>query len=80
MYRSEEEGGLDAALLLRVQIGRRLVQKDDVCVLEDGAGDRDALPLAAGQRGAVLAEHGVVAIREGEGEVVAACHACDPED
>ena len=48
--------------------------------LEDGEGDRDALPPAAGQRGAVLAEDGVVAIREGEGEVVAACQTGGLED
>ena len=42
------EGRLDLRLVVRVRKGGRLVEDQDGRVLEHGAGDGDALPLAAG--------------------------------
>ncbi len=48
----------------RVQAGAGLVQDQDRRIADDGAGDGDPLPLAAGKRDAAFAENGVVAIGE----------------
>src|SRR5690606_15196818 len=55
---------------LGVQRAGRLVQQQDRRVLQEGAGDGDALALAAGQAGARLAHSGGVAVRQGGDEVV----------
>ena len=47
--------GLDA--LLRVEAGGRLVEDEDVGVVDDGLGEPDALPIALGQLGAVAGGH-----------------------
>ena len=44
-----------------------LVQDQDRRVLQDRAGDRDPLALAAGEPAAALADHGVVAVAAGRG-------------
>ena len=53
---------LDARLGLDVERAGRLVEHQDRRVLEDGAGDRDALALAARQLAAALADERVVAV------------------
>ena len=58
-------------LVLHIQARRGLVQKDDGRVFEQRTGDRDALTLTAGQLGAVLSDHGVVALRHAVHELVA---------
>ena len=58
-------------LVLHVQARRRLVQQHDGRIFEQRAGDRDALALTAGQLGAVLADHGVVALRHAAHKLVA---------
>ena len=50
---------LDLLLGLGVERRGRLVEQQDARVLQDGAGDRDALLLAAGELQAALADHGV---------------------
>ena len=55
------EGFLNSALIFHVQAGGCLIQKDDRRIFQKGAGDGDPLPLAAGEGGAVLADHGLVA-------------------
>ena len=55
--RRRVERALDLGFGLGVQRAGRLVEDQDRGVLEDGAGDRDALTLAAGQRRAALADH-----------------------
>ena len=55
-WRSAVERALDAGLGLHVERAGRLVEDQDRRVLEDGAGDGDALALAARQRGAALAD------------------------
>ncbi len=62
----------DLGLGLAVETGQRLVEDDDGGIADRGAGDRDPLPLAAGQRGAALADDGVVALREPLDELVSA--------
>ena len=66
------EGLLDAALGLGVERGGGLVEDEDGRVLEDGAGDADALALAAGELDAPVADIGVVALFLLEDEVVGA--------
>ena len=44
-----------------------LVEDEDARVLEQDAGDGDALALAAGERDAALADAGVVAVLEAGG-------------
>ena len=58
-------------LVLHIQARRRLVQQHDRRVFEQRAGDGDALALATGKFGAVLADHGVVALRHAVHELVA---------
>ena len=58
-----------------VQRAGRLVQDQDRRVLQQRAGDRQALALAAGQRRAALADHRVVALRLAHDEVVRFGHA-----
>src|SRR6185312_14506390 len=60
----------DPRLGRRVQRARRLVQNENGRVLEQRAGDRQPLPLAARQRAAALADHGVVAARLADDELV----------
>ena len=47
-----------------------LVEDEDGRVLEQRARDREALALAAGERGAALADDGVVAVGQAADEVV----------
>ena len=60
----------DHFLGLRVDRGRRLVENQDRCVLDERARDRDALALASGEAGALLADDRVVALRKRGDEVV----------
>ena len=62
---------LNHSLVLHVQACRRLVQQHDGRIFEQRAGDRDALALAAGQLGAVLSDHSVIALRHAVHELVA---------
>ncbi len=61
---------LDARLRLDVERAGRLVEHQDRRILEDRAGDRDALALAARKLAAALADRRVVAVALGEDEVV----------
>ena len=54
--------GLDHLFAFVIQRAGRLVKDQDARIGDQGAGDRDALALAAGERGAALADLGVVAI------------------
>lgn len=64
------QGFDDAAGGHRVQARRRLVEDQDRGVAQDGAGDGQALELAAGQAGRVGVDPGVVAVGECDDEVV----------
>ena len=61
---------LDGALRHGVDARRRLVEDEDGRVLEQRAGDGDALLLAAGEAVAALADDGVVAVGQARDEVV----------
>ena len=58
------QGLLDEALALRVERTRRFVEQKDRRVTQQGAGDGDALPLAAGKPHAALAEVCAVTLRQ----------------
>ena len=53
---------LHQRLALGIERGGRLVEQQHRRILQDGAGDGDALALAAGKRDAALADLGVVAL------------------
>ena len=65
-------GLLDQHLAFAVQAGRGLIQDQDGRVREEGARDRHALALAAGQLHAALAHHRVIALGQAHDEVVRA--------
>ncbi len=61
---------LDFPLGAGVERAGGFVQQQDRRVLEDGAGDGDALLFAAGKLQAALAHHGVIALRQLDDEFV----------
>ena len=61
---------LHGGLALRVERVRRLVEKQDRRALQDRAGDREPLALAAGKRDAALADQRLVAVGQGGEERV----------
>ena len=63
---------LDDALALVVERAGRLVEDQDARVGGERAGDGDALALAAGEVGAALLDHRVVAVRQLGDELVGA--------
>src|ERR1035437_2875179 len=62
--------GLYQRFALGVKRGGGLVEDENGRVLEDGAGDGDALAFAAGKPEAFFADDGVVALRHAQDEVV----------
>ena len=64
------QGFLHQAFALRVEGGGGFVQDEDGRVLQDGAGDADALALPAGQASAAVAYHRVVALLRLHDEIV----------
>ena len=64
-------GLLQPVLILRVYIGGGFIQNHDGSILQDSPGDGDSLLLAAGKTGATFADDGVIALGQGENEVVA---------
>ena len=54
----------DRFLGFAVERGSRLVEQQDRRILQEGARDRDALPLAARQLDAAVADHGRHALRQ----------------
>ena len=66
---------LDLLLGVAVERARGLVEDQDRRPLEDGAGDGDALLLAAGELEAALAHHGAVALGQLGDEAVDLRHA-----
>ena len=71
---------LDQRLALAVEARRRLVEDQDARVRENRARDGDALPLAARQPHAALADDRVVALLEPLDELVAVRDAADRDD
>ena len=61
---------LDGGFGFRIEARRGIVQNQDAGIGQNGAGDRDALPLAAGEFHAALAHNGVVLLFELLGELV----------
>jgi hypothetical protein len=63
-------GGLQRLLVLRVEVGDRLVEDQDRRAAQEGPRDRGALPLAAGQPRAALAADRLVTLRQCLDEVM----------
>ena len=57
-----------------VERGGRFVENEDGGIAHDGAGDADALALAAGKREAAFADHRIVAMRHLRDELVRIGH------
>src|SRR5262245_10333109 len=64
-----EQRLLDAVLAFAVERTRRLVQYQDARIFKNGAGDSQALPLAARQLDALFADDRIVAVRPLHDEV-----------
>ena len=64
------QGGVDLRLDPRVDRGGRVVEQQQPRVGDQRAGERDPLPLPAGQREPLLADHRVVAVRQLADELV----------
>ncbi len=60
---------LHQRLALGIERRRRLVEQQQRRVAQDGAGDGETLPLAAGQRDAALADQRVEALRQAADEL-----------
>ena len=56
--------GVDQGLAFRIERAGRLVQDQDARVVHQGAGDRQALPLAAGQVGRAFLDQRLIAVRQ----------------
>lgn len=67
---------LDQVFILRVYAGGRFIKDDDRGVLQNGPGDGDALLLSSGEGRAAFSNHGVIAVRQGRDEVMAARSFC----
>ena len=65
-----EQSLLDDRLVLGIDGRERLVEHEDGRIAQHGAGDGDPLALAAGEPDAALADHRLVAGRQGGDEVV----------
>lgn len=64
------QGRLHLGLALGIEGAGGLIEQQDRGVLQEGAGDRDTLALAAGEARPGLAHRGVVALGQGQDEVV----------
>ena len=74
--RERFHGLLQLVLVFGIDVGGGLVEDDDGRVLEHGAGNGNALLLAARERGPALANDGVIAVRQGHDEIVATGFLC----
>ena len=61
---------LDHRFVFGVDRGERFVEHQDRRIAQQGAGDGDALALAAREAQAPLADHGAVALRQAPDEVM----------
>src|SRR5208337_2723104 len=64
------KAALDDGLRLGVETGGRLVENEDAGIGQDGAGDGEALALAAAELYAALANDGLIAIGKAFGEFI----------
>ena len=67
---------LNGSFVLQVQTGGGLVQQNDGRILQEGAGDGNALTLTAGKSAAILADVGVPLARQLLGKFLAVCQLC----
>ena len=71
---------LDEVLGFGIYAGERIIEDEDARILEQGAGDGDALLLSAGERHAALADMGGIALRQFQDEVVGLRRFCCGEN
>ena len=71
---------LNGSFVLHVQTGGGLVQQNDGRILQEGAGNGNALTLAAGKGAAILADVGVPLVRQLFGKFLAVCQLCRRKD
>ena len=64
---------LNRCFILDIQTGGGPVQQDDGCILQEGAGDGNALTLTAGKSAAILADVGVPLVRQLFGKFLVVC-------
>ena len=67
---------LNGSFILHIQAGGGLVQQDDWRILQEGAGNGNALTLTAGKSAAILADVGVSLVRQLLGKFIAVCQLC----
>ena len=71
---------LNGSFVLHIQTGGGFVQQDDGRILQEGAGDGNALTLTAGKSAAILADVGVLLVRQLFGKFLAVCQLCRRKD
>ena len=69
------DGGVDVVLAVDVEVTGGFIQKEDAWPLVEGTGKQNALPLAAGEHGAHVADECVVLHRHGFDFMVNGGHA-----
>src|SRR5689334_14491969 len=58
------QSALDQRLVMRIERTCSLVQDENLWISQNGAGDRDALALAAREPISSIADHGVISLRQ----------------
>ena len=71
---------LNLGFVFDVEACGGFVEEHDGSVFEDGAGDGDSLAFATGERVAVFADDGVVALRKLANKIIAVCKLCGLQD
>ena len=71
---------LNGSFVLHIQTGGGFVQQNDGRILQEGAGDGNALTLTAGKSAAILADVGVLLVRQLLGKFLAVCQLCRRKD
>jgi len=64
------EGFLNDGFVLGIDVREGFVEEENRCVLEQGAGDGDALALSAGETQAAFAHHRLIALGQGLDELM----------
>jgi len=74
------EGLLDVLFVLGIDAGGRLIQEENRCPLEKGAGNGDSLPFSSGEKHSPLAYDRLVAFRKRYNELMSVGCCCRPDD
>jgi hypothetical protein len=74
------EGLLDVLFVLGIDAGGRLIQEENRCPLEKGAGNGDSLPFSSGEKHSPLAYDRLVAFRQRSNELMSISCFCCPDE